>query len=311
MQDASKLYFKKLFHNQDFKTEISGKKNGCQLGFKLKLVFIDNSLNFHIKTHQYGSSSSQTCHKKCDIKELFIYKVLNKTEILPEVHFFHYLIDEVVQFCIASLDVINNSNKISKNNNLNIPIKNDYFDKNNIYENQDLEYYLTFVDILSRIFLLSDCLTNDGNFGFIMNGSSLKLYIYDFKIDTNYYGYKTHLIFEQFCLGNFRYNYTGFCEKILKDRDLKLRIKDAKHVMENLKNSNFFDILKECYDEIYKYFNDSDLLIKYKFEYHFDLTAFSYDSNQNIYDDFNVYVMSVKENFSQFSSKLDNFQLKE
>jgi len=34
--------------------------------------------------------------------------------------------------------------------------------------------------------------------------------------------------------------------------------------------------------------NNSDLLIKYKFEYHFDLTAFSYDSNQNIYDNFNV-----------------------
>ena len=194
---------------------------------------------------------------------------------------------------------------------MNIPIKKDYFDEYNIYKNQDLEYYLTFVDILSRIFLLSDCLTNDGNFGFIMNGTSLKLYLYDFKIDTNYYGYKTHPIFDQFCLGNFRYNYTGFCEKILKDRDLKLRIKDAKHVMENLKNSNFLDILKECYDEIYKYFNDSDLLIKYKFEYYFDLTTFNYDSNQNKYDDFNAYVMNIKENFSQFSSKLDNFHHKE
>ena len=181
MQDASKLYFKKLFHNQDFETEIWGKKNGCQLGFKLKLVFKDYSLSYHIKTHQYGSSSSQTCHKKCDIKELFIYKVLNKIEILPEVHFFHYLIDKVVQFCVASLDVIDNSNKILKNNNLNIPIRKDYFDKYNVYKNQDLEYYLTFVDILSRIFVLSDCLTNDGNFGFIMNGGSLKLYIYDFK----------------------------------------------------------------------------------------------------------------------------------
>ena len=61
----------------------------------------------------------------------------------------------------------------------------------------------------------------------------------------------------------------------------------------------------------YKYFNDSDLLIKYKFEYYFDLTTFNYDSNQNKYDDFNAYVMNIKENFSQFSSKLDNFHHKE
>jgi hypothetical protein len=39
MQDASKLYFKKLFHNQDFKTEISGNLKWLSTWFQIKISF--------------------------------------------------------------------------------------------------------------------------------------------------------------------------------------------------------------------------------------------------------------------------------
>ena len=267
----------------------------------------DDYLNYHIKTHQDGSNVRCTSKKITDIKELFIYKLLHSIEILPEVHYYYYSINNVVQFCIATMDVKDYSRLNFKNKHLSILLRNDEIDRY-IFEREDFTYNLTFVDILSRIFLLSDCLTNDGNFGIVANGDSLKLYIFDFQVGEvgTFYGYKTNPVFDQFCSGNTRYNYTNFCEKVLRDRDVKLRINDAKLVMKNLEN--FLNILKDCYYEIHNYFLSSDSLKSYEFKDRYDLTIskFNSDPDQKAYGDFNVYVMHVKENFTQFSLDLES-----
>jgi hypothetical protein len=63
---------------------------------------------------------------------------------------------------------------------------------------------------------------------------------------------------------------------------------------------DFFSILKDCYYEIYNYFNSSDLLKNFKFSDFYDLNF-----NQDKIDDFNTFVIYLKENFAQFSNDLN------
>ena len=289
------------------------KLKGIQLGYKLEIRNLNKIdklvLNYHIKTHQYGTRSSQVSHRKCDIKELFVYKVLNKIGILPEVHFYYYSVNKNVQFCIATLDMVDYSRLQFNNNNLNIPITNGDID-NYVLEHQDFTYHLTFLDIITRIFVLSDILSNSSNYSFILNGEILKLYAFDFQVkDTNYNENYSKSIFELFCLGDS--HYSSICQKVLTDRNKALRLSDAKRVIENLEN-HFLNILSDCYHELHDYFRASDLLKEYKFENHFDLSISNDEIQQNLnfyrskYSDINLYVMFLKKNFTTFSEDLKN-----
>ena len=287
------------------------KLNGIQLGYKLEIknvTKIDKQVfNYHIKTHQYGTKSEQVSHKKCDIKELFVYKVLNKLGILPEVHFFYYFVNKNVQFCIATMDILDYCRITFKNNNLNIV----YSDGNigdYIVEHKDFAYLLTFVDIITRIFLLSDILSNSSNYSFVLNDETLKLYAFDFQVkDTNYNENYSKSIFELFCMDNSYYS--SYCQNILTDRDKNLRLLDAKRVIEYLEKE-FLNILSICYHEIHTYFSSSDSLIEYRFENHFDLSISGDEISKNLeiyrpkYGDLNLYVMYLKKNFTSFSEDL-------
>ena len=316
MQESSTEYFKNVFSNRKNLTiEFSQKKAGVQLGFMLTVKDFnfekDNNtfLSYHIKTHQYGTGSKFVSRKMCDIKELFVYKVLNKMGILPEFHYFYYPVNSrEVQFCIATLDVIDHAKREFNNNNSNIPLTSKQIDL--LISNPDIEYYLTFVDIITKIFVLSDILTNSTNYIFIMNGKQIKLYVFDLQVkETQYNDYYSQSIFDQFCLGD---NYfSNYCHKVLKERTKTLRLKDAKRVIENLEGK-FNDILEESYLEIFKYFDEStnEKLKLYKFENFFDLSPSSCDTENNLdlckkkYGDINLYIMYLKKNFNTFSKDL-------
>lgn len=295
--------------------EFSDKKNGHQIGFILRIKIANDStkkdITFYIKTHQFGSHRYAMSTKKTDIKELFIYKFLNRIELLPQVHFYYYYSrNNNIQFCIATMDVEDYSyllkEKNNNNNNLIIALKNHKLNNPNFINHKDITFYLTFLDIISRIFNLTDCLTNDANYGFILNDNSLKLYAYDFQIDESItYGYKTNPIFQQFCTGNTRYNYTNFCEQVLTNRDLKLRINDAKIVIKKLLDLDYHGLLKQCYYELFNYLQESESLKSFVFKDLNDLNIFQYESDPDAYDDFNKYVMFLKENFNQFKNDLE------
>ena len=116
--------------------------------------------------------------------------------------------------------------------------------------------------------------------------------------------WQTNLVFNQFCEGNSSYNYSGFCQKVLKKRDLEIGYKRCKRSYED-----FFSILKDCYYEIYNYFNSSDLLKNYKFSDFYDFSLVEFENiknfNQDKIDDFNTFVIYLKENFAQFSNDLN------
>ncbi len=282
----------------------SAKVNGRQLGIKMKIEINKKTetkvFTYHIKTHQYGSRQHNINRGKCDIKELFAYKALNRIGILPQFHFYYYLTNKNIQFCIATLDA-NDYFKLSleKNcNNSNITFSNEKLANELIIEeNPEFSYYITFVYIISRIFLLSDILSNQNNYIFIKNGSLIKLFLYDLQAPpANYYGYQSKPIFSELLSGTQALCYNNFIQNILVKRLQSSRIKDVKRVMKYLEeNELFFISLKNCYDEIREYFS-SPSLEQYKFENYYDS-----DPNKNQYDDFNLYVMYLKINFTQFS----------
>jgi hypothetical protein len=293
--------------------EFSDKKKGYQVGFILRIKIANDptiqEINFHVKTHQYTVSTIQ---KTDDInKELFVYKFLNRIELLSQVHFYycHSKDDNnIIQFCIATMDVEDYSYLLKKNEtdyNFYALLDNHRLNST-ITKHQDFTFCLTFLDIVSRIFNLTDCLTNDANYGLITNGISLKLYAYDFKIDESItYGYKSNPILNQFFTGNTIYNYKNSCEQVLTNRDLKLKIKDAKMVVEKLLDLDYHELLKECYCEFYNYLQESDSLKSFLFKDLNDLTMLHYESDPEAYDDFNKYVMFLKENFNQFKNDLE------
>ncbi len=76
------------------------------------------------------------------------------------------------------------------------------------------------------------------------------------------------------------YNYSGFCQKVLKKRDLEIGYKRCKKSYED-----FFSILKDCYYEIYNYFNSSDLLKNYKFSDFYDFSLVEFENIKNFNQD--------------------------
>ena len=303
------------------KIKFGDKRNGVQLGFKLQIETQTNQLLYHIKTHQHGSQSTLcSSNKKCDIKELFVYKMLNKLGLMPEVHFIYYNYNGSFQFCIATLDVKDDYKlNIQNADNFNLIANDELMHKYpRIIEIPDFTYYLTLVDMLVRIFKLSDCLTNFGNFGFIIDETislKVKLYLFDFQVSVaDNYGYHSRPILNQLKNENRELNiFSNFCQNVLKDREESVRINESKCVINNL-NKNFFALLEESYNEIFNYFQDS-VLLYYKFINFYALSLDEYiakiddkDENKKIkYDDFNFYVQSVKNNFGNFLKDLNKF----
>ena len=90
-------YFKYLYPNTDPSKDFafSNKREGDQVGQILKIKYIDEKkqnreVSYFIKTHQHGSNSrdSGVSAGNVDLKELFVYRALEKMGLGPKAHFF-------------------------------------------------------------------------------------------------------------------------------------------------------------------------------------------------------------------------------
>lgn len=239
MEDNIISYFNKIYINHRF--EFLKKTNGVQSGKIVKITNINNKeeIRYYVKTHQHGSTSVSSTKEPLDIKELYIYKLLEKLKIGSEVHWFES-------------DIFENSIYIAtkelNNNDINI-------DKEVIK-----------LDIITRILRLNDVMSNKSN---ILQHIDKKGYIIDFRIfkiigRKNPYLYDD--IYDSFINGNetINYDYDIYFNKIMSPENNENKIKYLKDILYKEFNS-FIEITDNTYNDIkndiiINKYNNKDLL---------------------------------------------------
>ena len=102
-------FFAEEFSVQESAIEIKKRETGRQLSKKVEIKKDGKVITYHVKTHAKGFSSLDdeymTETKAVDLKELFVYKALEKIGIGPEVLFFHEDFSPEENFYIATKDL--------------------------------------------------------------------------------------------------------------------------------------------------------------------------------------------------------------
>lgn len=231
MENSIKSYFDTIYINCQY--EFYNKSKGVQAGKIAKIIDSKNNITFYyVKTHQHGGTSIST-KQPLDIKELFIYKLLESLGIGSEVHWFEPEIFE---------------------NSIYIATKG--LNSNNI--NQDKE--VVKLDVITRILTLDDVMSNKTN---ILQHDDKKGYIIDFRIQkitrlSNAYIYNK--VYESFLNGNtsINYSYDEYFEQVMSPANNENKIK----WLEEIINTELIDFKKKV-DNAYEKIKDDNLIKRY------------------------------------------------
>lgn len=234
IQEASKQYFEQLYQKMGrviIEITFSPKRDGTQLGTAVNLTYVDentqiHTIQYHVKTHQQGATSTRSTTNPPDPKELFIYKVLENIGCGPKTHFF-FNPSSSGGFFIATQDVAF-TKVIEKTKRFLL------FDANKVSYNSAIEESkydvarkaIIQIDMIGRIFELSDVTTNPGNFGCVeVLGKTSKWKILDFRAPLSRDFYENPVIFSSFLKGNglFNYEYAEFMRDIFVNPEKKNR----------------------------------------------------------------------------------------
>ena len=186
-----------------FDIKFSPKKSGVQTGFTCDVDNGTQTARYYIKTHQYGPTEDNPKSMKApDTKELFVYKLLNRIGIGPQVHFIIPSQGTNKTIYIATKDchlvLLSNLTKDTANNNA-----------------------LLQLDLISRILCLRDCATNSSNCGQVGEAAM----IVDFRIEKQSWGYAKPDILVKFYEGNSEFHYSGLMAAAVKTpNDVKMDV---------------------------------------------------------------------------------------
>jgi hypothetical protein len=230
-----------------FDITFSPKKSGIQTGFTCDVNNGVQSIRYYIKTHQYGPTEENLKSiKPPDIKELFVYKLLNHIGIGLQAHFIIPSHGTKKTIYIATKDchlvLLSNLTKDTANNNA-----------------------LLQLDLISRILCLRDCATNSSNCGQVGETAM----IVDFRIEEQSWGYVKADILEKFYEGNSEFHYSGLMETAVKTphavkMDIMKKSLDEWKLSENIEwaESEINGVVKRCggkmrfQDDLQKYVKD-------------------------------------------------------
>ncbi|KAG2382559.1 hypothetical protein C9374_005139 [Naegleria lovaniensis] len=230
LEQRAKHYFTNLFQGNAM-IHSYPKKSGVQMGCILEVhshFGKEKKQKYYVKTHSQGNTiSDSTGRDKVDLCELMVYKILERLRFMPEVHFIGR---DCKEFYIATLDaneygsfyefdkIVDASSEhhkvlesvcgnlvkhvatLERERKLNAPT-----DVDNIQLDQIAKEFIdqvTMIDLLCRMFFLTDLLMNYQNFGFLL--PNRRLIVLDFRCSLQDF---TSCDFEYFLLGNGKYKY--------------------------------------------------------------------------------------------------------
>jgi hypothetical protein len=293
LQRRARAYFSGIFPESKIEFLDKPREAGAQFG-KIAQILPEgykNPIAYYIKTHQHGSTSQGSGSKGSASNpvspiELFVYKFLQHSGLGPEVHFFW---DDETNFYIATKDVGYTETGEAKTYSYDtvkstpelLGMNCSNFDPliDNHINSKVMEGFVL-IDIISRIFDLTDILTNYGNFFFIadVSGSISDLKIIDFIVlDTMI----PKNLFKEFSDGtevDSRRPNTPIKQYILAKRAPNIRIEEAKRVFIPMVG-NILQAIQRAFGDVIRLSEqirvDMDLLAKYKEFVETNLHAFA------------------------------------
>ena len=224
---SSKGYFSRNLKGTAF--QFHPKKGGDQLGtiMLMKIPSADSSskqIKFFIKTHQDGSAKSSGSRQAADLREIFIYKMLEITGFGPKVHFYGQNFSSLF-LMIATQDL-----EFTKRPNVKKLFETyEYLLDSLQWDNPEIIFNFALFDILARLFVLYDVTTNYGNFGRVTIITEAQQY-YKFIVPSGGSCIVPD-IFEQFVSGNGMFNYTRHYAAVCCDRPLNERLQTGKAII--------------------------------------------------------------------------------
>ena len=260
-----------------------------------------HQIMYYIKTHQSGSlRSGGSTTTPVDIKELFVYKVLEHSGYGPKAHFFFNHLSPGA-FFIATQD--ESFTKVTG--------KEEFFQTYD-HARDDLEKLskqelsnetkkgIACADLFLKIFNLWDIITNPGNYGCTtVDQKREKWRIIDFRVETidTYY---LEQIFEDFRDGERMVGYLGLPNSILKETDQAERIKLASLLVEEFELGRpcqshagrqipLLKAMSIAYDDVKSYIIE-----------HHDTLRLDVDS---VLLDLDRYFKDIQINFGEFAQK--------
>jgi hypothetical protein len=337
LRERIEQYFRSIevFGDTVEQIEFFEKSSGVQLGQRVRIGFTDGSQVFyHVKTHRGGllsttvTGQSSAGLKEVDLKELFVYKVFERLGISPETHIF-FGKGGAKDFYIATKDAgfdelthqqkefltYDQLKEIDGHGNLSFltnirHLSTDWSNSKRRFEDaeilegrlgpseQNIIEELSKADILSRIFLLGDFVTNSGNFGFVLDGDTLPVFkVIDFVPPGNNVGYEALVLFDGFLAGNGMHVYSGNNDDVIRyalhRRHQRKRVETAKKIMQELTEKRLLDhdVIEQARMDIKNIISDRKKLV------FIDFIAAS--------DDLDRYVEGVQANLSRFLTNLE------
>jgi hypothetical protein len=216
IQESATIYFTALFERMGrtiSEIRFTPKRSGVQLGTTMAIEYTDDDkpqiITYYIKTHQHGSTSQVSSVKPIDLKEIFIYKVLEYIGYGPKTHFFFNPLSSG-GFFIATQDAaftkVSGKEKVFE---MFDEIVDNYERTHASTDHNVARRNIIALDILSRILRISDTTTNPGNYGRVtVNGERTKWKLLDFRVQSEPdITYLRREIFEDFRIGNGVFNY--------------------------------------------------------------------------------------------------------
>ncbi|KAG2373288.1 hypothetical protein C9374_012277 [Naegleria lovaniensis] len=255
------------------------KKGGDQLGVVMNITTgprNEQPLRYYIKTHALGRKefNSSTVPKPVEPLELIVYKVLEKLQLCPQVHF---ICRDEKDLLIATLDAGQNGDFQEFSTIMKQPEKitcqvwgnllEYYFEGNGLLASFNEEVLnekahkfieqLSMMDMIMRIFNLRDCINNTTNFGFMIPDGDLK--VIDFRAELEPF---TEECFKDFRNGNGMFRVDRAHYSIiypLFGRPWKKRLQTAMLLVQEGMLCNLSEVLKESVDFVITQFSNNDL----------------------------------------------------
>ena len=201
IEHGCRAYFLNMHLNgggslENFTCIFSNKRSGDQSG----VVALVGSLKYYVKTHQHGPTlSNPRSVARPDVKEVFIYTLLELMGVGPRVHFILPIHGLEVTLYIATEETL-------------------FVHLNDLTENTASITGLLELDLIARILCLSDCTTNGSNCGQAAGNPV----VVDFRImEREDYGKSD--IYNRFLRGNQEYNYTSLMLTAVSSSDAAKR----------------------------------------------------------------------------------------
>ena len=278
-----------------FSTKVNKKIFGAQFGGIISIESKQNKARKFFKTHQDGSrftnfsgvlynSRSISLAKPVNIRELFIYKVLEKLGMGPEVTF---VVNPFVRqdLYIVTKD-LNNTNLneifITAVNIVNKEkIEKLISDKNVIIE-------FTKFDLINRILGINDL--NSSNYGILSKGDKKFVKIIDFRAPN------TFITLSDISLKNYLkangglYKKEDLAKKILSNREPKQKFSEGFEALKSIGNENFKGILIPLKDDILNFISQIDDVSNLEIKQQIGL-------DDEVIDDLNDYIITIQKNF--------------